>query len=40
MTGTYFICLDCCKEFAYDWEHMRVIDPEPRRVKLFAQKAT
>ena len=40
MTGTYFVCLDCCKEFAYDWEHMRVIDPEPGRMKILAEKAT
>jgi len=29
ITGTYFVCLGCGKEFAYDWENMRVIDPEP-----------
>jgi hypothetical protein len=40
MTGTYFICLDCSKEFAYDWETMRVIDPEPRGIKAVLQKAT
>lgn len=22
--GTYVVCLDCGKEFAYDWEEMRV----------------
>lgn len=21
---TYVVCLDCAKEFPYDWEHMRV----------------
>jgi hypothetical protein len=40
ITGTYFVCLKCGKEFAYDWENMRVIDPEPSRMKLLAEKAT
>jgi hypothetical protein len=39
ITGTYFVCLGCCKEFAYDWENMQVIDPESSRVKLMAEKA-
>ena len=25
VTGTYVVCLDCGKEFPYDWKHMRVI---------------
>jgi hypothetical protein len=40
ITGTYFVCLGCGKEFAYDWENMRVIDPESGRMKLLAEKAT
>lgn len=24
-TGTYVVCLDCGKEFAYDWREMKVI---------------
>jgi hypothetical protein len=40
ITGTYFVCLGCGKEFAYDWENMRVIDPDRSRVKLLAEKAT
>lgn len=39
ITGTYFVCLGCGKEFAYDWDNMRVIDPEPSRVKILAEKA-
>ena len=39
ITGTYFVCLGCGKEFAYDWENMRVIDPDRSRVKLLAEKA-
>lgn len=23
--GTYVVCLDCGREFAYDWERMRVV---------------
>ena len=26
-TGTYVVCLDCGKEFAYDWQEMRVRNP-------------
>lgn len=29
-TGTYIVCLDCGKEFPYDWNSMRVI-PNGRR---------
>jgi hypothetical protein len=25
LTGTYVVCLDCGKEFAYDWQEMHVI---------------
>jgi len=39
ITGTYFVCLGCGKEFAYDWDNMRVIDPEPSRVKILVEKA-
>lgn len=24
--GTYITCLDCGKEFTYDWKNMRIID--------------
>jgi RNA polymerase subunit RPABC4/transcription elongation factor Spt4 len=39
ITGTYFVCLKCAKEFAYDWEKMRVIDPESSQINLLAEKA-
>jgi hypothetical protein len=29
--GTYVVCLDCGKEFAYDWSEMRVGQPVPAR---------
>ena len=38
ITGTYFVCLGCGKEFAYDLKTGRVIDPEPGRLKLIAAK--
>lgn len=25
LTGTYVVCLDCGKEFPYDWRHMKVV---------------
>jgi len=25
LTGTYVVCLDCGKEFPYDWHEMKVI---------------
>ena len=25
LTGTYVVCLDCGKEFAYDWKEMKVV---------------
>jgi predicted transcriptional regulator len=29
VTGTYVVCLDCGKEFPYDWKSMKVV-PIPR----------
>jgi hypothetical protein len=40
ITGTSFVCLKCGKEFAYDWENMRVIDPEAAQMKMVAEEAT
>jgi RNA polymerase subunit RPABC4/transcription elongation factor Spt4 len=35
LTGTYVVCLDCGKEFAYDWQEMKVItSPERHREHL------
>lgn len=31
--GTYVVCLDCGKEFAYDWQSMRVGQAVPERVQ-------
>lgn len=42
LTGTYVVCLDCGKEFAYDWQQMKVItSPEGHRQRVaeFAKHA-
>lgn len=31
-TGTYVVCLDCGKEFAYDWQRMRVVSNKEHSV--------
>jgi hypothetical protein len=32
LTGTYVACLDCGKEFPYDWDEMKIItSPAERR---------
>lgn len=28
-TGTYVVCLDCGKEFPYDWQQMKVLSSSP-----------
>lgn len=38
ITGTYFVCLGCGKEFAYDLETGRVIDSEPGSFHRIAAK--
>jgi hypothetical protein len=39
LTGTYVVCLDCGKEFPYDWQEMKVLDSRPARRKALAAKA-
>jgi len=29
-TGTYVVCLDCGREFNYDWQEMRVASAQPK----------
>src|SRR3981189_1748962 len=29
-TGTYVACLDCGKEFRYDWQEMRIVGSQTR----------
>jgi hypothetical protein len=28
VTGTYVVCLDCGKEFPYDWKQMKVVEAQ------------
>jgi hypothetical protein len=39
LTGTYVVCLDCGKEFAYDWQQMKVITSPRRHREQVAQLA-
>ena len=39
-TGTYVVCLDCGREFPYDWEHMQIAPAmEPVHVKEVVERA-
>jgi hypothetical protein len=41
LTGTYVVCLDCGKEFPYNWQEMKVVDsttPAGGRVASLATK--
>lgn len=40
LTGTYVVCLDCGKEFAYDWDEMRVVDPNRKNGSAIRSLAT
>jgi hypothetical protein len=39
LTGTYVVCLDCGKEFAYDWQQMHVITSPERHSERVAELA-
>ena len=30
VTGTYVVCLDCGREFPYDWSRMKMLARKPR----------
>jgi hypothetical protein len=34
VTGTYVVCLDCGKEFPYDWKQMRFVPAQARSSEL------
>ncbi|MGA7908003.1 MAG: hypothetical protein WCA16_11400 [Candidatus Sulfotelmatobacter sp.] len=40
LTGTYVVCLECGKEFPYDWQEMKVIDSPAERREYVASLAT
>ncbi|HEX5434608.1 MAG TPA: hypothetical protein VFY05_10250 [Candidatus Angelobacter sp.] len=33
VTGTYYVCLDCGTEFAYDWKTMEVVETQRSGIK-------
>jgi hypothetical protein len=39
-SGAYVVCLDCGKEFAYDWKEMRVGEVMPAIPPTAAERAT
>ena len=39
VTGTYVVCLECGKEFPYDWHEMKVMGNKPDRAKALAASA-
>jgi hypothetical protein len=30
VTGTYVVCLDCGREFPYDWKQMKMLSSKPQ----------
>jgi hypothetical protein len=40
LTGTYVACLDCGREFPYDWREMKVITSSSERREYVASVAT
>ena len=36
VTGTYVVCLDCGKEFPYDWHEMKVVSADSHKSKVAA----
>jgi ribosomal protein L32 len=32
-TGTYVVCLDCGKQFPYDWNQMHIVHPQEKSVR-------
>jgi len=40
LTGTYVVCLECGKEFPYDWQEMKIITSQADRRQYVASLAT
>jgi len=40
LTGTYVVCLDCGKEFPYDWKEMRVLSTSMEKSRSVTSLAT
>ena len=39
VTGTYVVCLDCGKEFPYDWQQMKVVSGKVEAIPETAERA-
>ena len=39
VTGTYVVCLDCGKEFPYDWQEMKVVEAKASAPRAMSAKA-
>jgi hypothetical protein len=39
-TGTYVVCLDCGKEFPYDWKTMKIVSPSFKPAAALAEVET
>lgn len=39
VTGTYVVCLDCGKEFPYDWQQMKVVSSKVEAIPETAERA-
>ena len=39
VTGTYIVCLDCGKEFPYDWQQMKVVSGKVEAIPESAERA-
>ncbi|MGA6986895.1 MAG: hypothetical protein WBZ01_12640 [Terriglobales bacterium] len=37
-TGTYVACLDCGKEFRYDWQEMKIVGSQSRGARALVTK--
>ena len=40
LTGTYVVCLECGKEFAYDWQEMKVVSGTRKHASAMRSLAT
>ena len=40
LTGTYVACLNCGREFPYDWQEMKVVTSPARHRERLAELAT
>ena len=39
VTGTYVVCLECGREFPYDWQSMKVVEDQEVRAEVLARTA-